>query len=193
LKDTGKEIYNDIAEGGYGEWLDVGVNGVRWGEGDGGVWVFTDRASLDEIAWEVLKMSFERMEKLYVRNIKVLRRKLKPILLPEHVHTLITTREKERQGRLDADLKMAAQCYVTDEAVAEVARLRHACYAGKAKITDLLADHRDFCAKEESLKEQTRLEMVELRNVRDQAVSALHSQAEKNALIVNSESVIKTC
>ena len=70
LKDTGKEIYNDIAEGGYGEWLDVGVNGVRWGEGDGGVWVYTERASLDEIAWEVLKMSFERMEKLYVRNIK---------------------------------------------------------------------------------------------------------------------------
>ena len=136
LKDTGKEIYNDIAEGGYGEWLDVGVNGVRWGEGDGGVWVFTDRASLDEIAWEVLKMSFERMEKLYVRNIKVLRRKLKPVLLPVHVHTLITTREKERQGRLDAEFKMAAQCYVTDEAVAEVARLRHACYAGKAKIAD---------------------------------------------------------
>ena len=58
------------------------------------------------------------------------------------------------------------------------------CYAGEAKIADLLADHRDFCAKEESSKEQTRLEMVELRDVRDQAVSALHTQAEKNALIV---------
>ena len=28
LKDTGKEIYNDIAERDYGEWLDVGFNGV---------------------------------------------------------------------------------------------------------------------------------------------------------------------
>ena len=77
LKDTGKEIYKYVAEEGYGEWLDVGVNGVRWGEGDGGVWVFTERTSLDEIAWGVLKMSFERMEKLPVRNVKVLRRKLK--------------------------------------------------------------------------------------------------------------------
>ena len=87
-------------------------------------------------------MSFERMEKLYARNVKVLRRKLRPVLLPVHVHTFINTRENERQGKLDAGLKMAAQCHATDEAVAEVARLRHACYAGEARLADVLADHR---------------------------------------------------
>ena len=74
---------------------------------------------------------------------------------------------KERNGfvdykvrddiKLDAGLKMASHCHATDEAVAEVARLRHACHAGEARLADLLADHRDFCAREESSKEQTRL------------------------------------
>ena len=102
--------------------------------------------------------------------------------------TFITTRENVRQGKLDAGLKMAAQCHATDEAVAEAERLRHACYGGEARLADLLADHRDFCAKEESLKEQTRLEMVKLRDFRDQTVSALHTQAENNALIVKHSS-----
>lgn len=81
-RENGMEMYCDIQQGNYGQWLPTGMNGVYWGDGDGGVWVHTKQPALNELAWEVLKLNAERLVELDLRNRKRLKMCKKPVLLP---------------------------------------------------------------------------------------------------------------
>ena len=77
-----KCLYCNIENGTHGIWRDIDYDGVQWGDGEGGVWVYNKRAAIDVHAWEVLKMNEGRLEALHIRNLSRLKARLKPVKLP---------------------------------------------------------------------------------------------------------------
>ena len=78
---------------------------------------------------------------------------------------------------------MTSHYHAKEEAVAEVASLRRSCVEREDAVADLVAHRRAMCAKEEMSNERTRLDMVKLRNAQEQAVNALKTRADKEAII----------
>ena len=141
-------MYCDIEYGKHVIWRDVGISGVHWGEGDGGVWVHTRRAPRDEYSWEILKMDLERLEDLYDRNLKNARVNKKPVKFPLFFDKLVQDGDRERLAKDEERAAVETQRAENNRAITAKTSAMGREEGAKSQLADLRAQHRAEIADE---------------------------------------------
>lgn len=187
--DTGKEWYCDVEGSSYGDCLEVGDNGVVWGEGEGGVWIHKRQPNLDEAAWEVVTMEVGRMEQLFNRNVTRLHKRLKPVLLPDKYQKLFQDRDTERVAKEKASEEAAYKKSANEKADAAITEMRvslaRLVQEAEESSQAMRVRHQEEIAKEQIEKDSALAEAKRLRIVSDMATKMTKSVEEANAIALN--------
>ena len=157
-----KCLYCNIENGTHGIWRDIDYDGVQWGDGEGGVWVYNKRAAIDVHAWEVLKMNEGRLEALHIRNLSRLKARLKPVKLPLFFEKLVEECDLKRLGEDEAKAAVDTEHADKERAIAQRVEV-----AGES-------------IELESVSEAAEL----LRAARDEAVAEAETMAAENRLLI---------
>lgn len=174
--ENGKESYTDIVGGEYRESFVVGTNGVRWGEGDGGVWVHTLRPPIDKLAWEVLKMDNDRLDELHQRNKMRIQKGKKPVLLPQGAQELLMERDFERVEKNRATL-------AKERAAVEFSKASDLQKIAEAKLQRLYEREHEEAVKEREAKEKACAASEHFRLIRDDALALAKTTEEKGRIV----------